>query len=447
MRQPSISLIALLMFVTLASVGVLLPRIVAGRLFSYLLLLILAAGFAALLRFRLLREASALRRAVAELPVHTEVSVSSEFIDLPAEIERAAEKTEMQFRKLEEGRHELEALLEGMQDAVVAIDSAARVQWSNAHMQRLMSSDSIGGSIRLGRALVHTLRDPVLLGAVQTTLEQRVVTECRSETLLPGRSFSVNASPLPGGGAVLVLHDISRAEAVERNQRDFVANVSHELRTPLTSIVGYVETLLEHEMLGPQASEFLKTILKNATRMNRLTEDLLVLARVEDREGQLHREPIQADALLRDALRTVSGTDYADQVQFEVRESTHATVFADEHAVLQVLGNLLENAVKYGSKESGAASRVVLGAKLLPEPERAVEFCVQDFGAGIASEHLPRIFERFYRVDKARSRESGGTGLGLAIAKHIIEEHDGRLWVESDLGNGSTFLFTLPTDA
>ena len=444
MKQLSISLTALLMFVTLASAGVLLPHLLRNGLLTYLILLLAAVGFVLLLRLRLRADAASLQRAIADLPLRSDYAVSSELADIPVSLDRAAEKTERQFRKLEEGRHELEALLEGMQDAVVAIDAAARVQWSNAHMQRLMESENVGGSIRVGRALVHTLRDPVLLAAVQTTLDERTVTECRSESLLPGRIFSINASPLPGGGAVLVLHDISRAEAVERTQRDFVANVSHELRTPLTSIVGYVETLLEHEMLGPQAHDFLETILKNATRMHRLTEDLLVLARVEDSDEQLHREPVPAESLVRDALRTVSGTDYADRAHFEIRDSLATAVYADEHAILQVLGNLMENAVKYGAPGRGAPSRVVVGARIALDSPRFIEFSVQDFGPGIASEHLPRIFERFYRVDKARSRESGGTGLGLAIARHIIEEHEGRLWVESDLGSGSTFRFTLP---
>ena len=442
MKRISITLLGLLGFASLAAAGAVLPWLLPNRLLFWSVLLVLAALSTILLRLHVRRSARSLEQAVADLPAFQEPEVSSEFYPVSAQLERTAERIARQLRKLEEGRHELEALLESMQDAVVAVDAAARVQWSNARMQRLMETSDSGGSIRVGRALVHTLRDPVLLAAVQVTLDEHTVTECRSELLLPGRIFSVNASPLPGGGAVLVLHDISRAEAVERTQRDFVANVSHELRTPLTSIVGYVETLLEHEVMGSQASDFLETILKNATRMNRLTEDLLVLARVENSD-ELHREPVPASALLRDALRTVSGTDYADRARFEVDESTDAVVLADEHAILQVLGNLLENAVKYGAAPGQPEARVVVAARELPL-ERAVEFTVQDFGPGISSQHLPRIFERFYRVDKARSRESGGTGLGLAIAKHIIEEHGGRLWVESDLGRGSTFRFVLP---
>ena len=341
--------------------------------------------------------------------------------------------------RLEQRGNQLEVLLEGMQDAVLGVDAAGRAQWSNGHMQRLMGRDTAGVSLRHGRALVHTFRDPALLAAVQKTLDEGVSTECRSESIVAGRIFQINASPLPGGGAVVVLHDNTQAEQMERTQRDFVANVSHELRTPLTSIVGYVETVLDHETLSGPAREFLETVMKNASRMHRLTEDLLLLTRVERAESPLEPEPVQAEKLLRDALSMVSGSTYAEGARLEVGGSTTRRVRADEHAILQVLGNLLENAVKYSS---GAAEkpRVIVSAR---ELDGEVEFCVQDFGPGIASEHLPRIFERFYRVEKARSRATGGTGLGLSIARDLIEQHGGRIWVESALGEGSTFRFTL----
>jgi two-component system, OmpR family, phosphate regulon sensor histidine kinase PhoR len=228
-----------------------------------------------------------------------------------------------------------------------------------------------------------------------------------------------------------------------------VANVSHELRTPLTSITGYVETLLDHENgISAQGREFLATILKNATRMNRLTEDLLVMARVEGPSGELNPAPVRADALVRDAIKAMQGLVQENQAILEVGDLTDAQVFADTDSVMQVLGNLIENAIKYGGPRSdagaGSKARVVIGAREVSEPFEAVEFCVQDFGSGIASEHLTRIFERFYRVDKTRSRESGGTGLGLAIARHMVLTQGGTIRAESELGVGSTFVFTLP---
>jgi two-component system phosphate regulon sensor histidine kinase PhoR len=302
--------------------------------------------------------------------------------------------------------------------------------------------------VRHGHALVQTIRDPGVLDSVRIALEQRIVTECRSTSLMPGRIFEVNVSPMPGGGAVAVLHDITRIEQVERTQRDFVANVSHELRTPLTSISGYVETLLDHEAsLSDQAREFLSTILKNATRMNRLTEDLLVMARVESSEQELHPAPIPADILVRDAVQAMSGLVQDAEAILEIGETTTTEVVADTDAILQVLSNLIENGIKYGKARNEPHCRVIVSAREVQDPvgsDGAVEFSVRDFGPGIASEHLNRIFERFYRVDKARSRESGGTGLGLAIARHMVQMHGGSIRAESELNAGSTFLFTLP---
>jgi two-component system phosphate regulon sensor histidine kinase PhoR len=404
---------------------------------------------AALLTFFMVRrglraQALSVARYVTELSAVPVKAPVADAAFLPVLNAAAHNNGEVQGRQniLQESRHQLETLLEGMQDAVLGVDVAGRVQWSNGPMRRLMNRDATGGSVRHGHALVHTFRDPALLAAVQTTLEQHTPCECRSEYVLPGRIFQVNASPLPGGGAVVVLHDRTEAEEMERTQRDFVANVSHELRTPLTSIIGYVETVIDHETLSAPAREFLDTVLKNASRMHRLTEDLLLLARVEQAENPLDLQPVEAETLLRDALRTVSGSTYAETAKFEIAGTTTRNVLADENAIMQVLGNLLENAVKYSSGRP-EPPHVIVGVT-----EHAstgmVEFRVQDFGPGIPSEHLPRIFERFYRVEKARSRATGGTGLGLSIARHLVEQHGGRIWVESSLGEGSTFLFTLP---
>ncbi len=344
-----------------------------------------------------------------------------------------------------EARRELEAMLDSMQDAVVAVDAAGRIQWTNQRMQRLVPSASFSATIRVGHALVQAVRDPDVLQCVQSALTHRQVCERRSISLMPGRIFEVSAAPMPGGGAVAVLHDITRVEQMERTQQDFVANVSHELRTPLTSITGYVETLLDHEAgLSPLAREFLGTILKNATRMNRLTEELLVMARIDASEQELHPAPIRADVLVRDAVEGMSGLVQDDEAVIEIGEVTEMQVFADTDAVQQILGNLIENAIKYGRPKHAAQAQVILSAREVTEPYEAVEFSVRDCGQGIASEHLERIFERFYRVDKARSRESGGTGLGLAIVKHMVQAQGGWIRAESELNAGSNFLFTLP---
>ncbi len=449
-RRLSISALAFLLFCAVGGVC----AFAAGPLSPRPWLLLLLPAVLAFCAFLLLRRR--LRRESAQMEMlftgrQRTVRLSPEFATLYRHFAEADAEFTVRMARMEESRHQLEVLLEGMQDGVLGVDAGGRVQWTNAQMGRLMGMHGLGSSIRLGRSLVQTLRDPVLLSAVQRAVDERSSSEVRSATLLPGRIFDVNTSPLPDGGAVAVLHDVTRAEAMERTQREFVANVSHELRTPLTSIMGYVETLLDIQVPEPQARDYLETVLKNATRMNRLTEDLLLLARVEDSERKLRREPVSAGRLLDDALKTALGSPLGEEASFDVQETTQQLVLADEHAVLQVLGNLIENAVKYGGlpatlqneADMDGSARVLLSVRL--QDDRTARFCVQDFGPGIALEHQSRIFERFYRVDKARSRESGGTGLGLAIAKHLIEQHGGTLTVTSVLGQGSTFCFTLPT--
>jgi len=324
-----------------------------------------------------------------------------------------------------------------MQEAVVAITAEGYVRWSNSVMQRIA-----GTQIRPGRPLIHAVRDPELMACVRGALESREVRFGRASNLAPGRIFEINAAPLPSGGALVVLHDVTRIEAAEKSRRDFIANVSHELRTPLTSIQGYVETLIEDPLPSPETTrEFLGVILKNATRMNRLTEDLLTLAGVESPDYKLTLQPTRANALVKDAIESLGGIVVDSGVKLESAGAPDTLLMADPDAMNQVFGNLIENSLKYAK----GTKKIRVGARLLhSDTGDEVEFTVQDFGPGIASEHLERIFERFYRVDKARSRESGGTGLGLAIVKHIVLAHGGRIWAESELGAGAKFHFTLP---
>ena len=234
-----------------------------------------------------------------------------------------------------------------------------------------------------------------------------------------------------------VLRDLTETERMEKTRRDFIANVSHELRTPLTSIQGYAETLLDGSGENNHSREFLEIIRKNASRMSRLTEDLLTLARVESGEHRFDVQPTTPLELLNEAVESFLEKARAQGIELQIENSTEAMVDADREAIHQVFSNLIDNAIKYAA----SGGRVVLGAQ---PAEYGVQFYVRDFGVGIPSEHLPRLFERFYRVDKARSRESGGTGLGLAIAKHIVFAHGGTIHAESELNHGSVFYFTLP---
>jgi two-component system, OmpR family, phosphate regulon sensor histidine kinase PhoR len=421
--------------------GAVLPSVGREALWSGLVTLaaaLLLAGWVALRVTRRLQRVVDFARRISEgdLSARLEPSPDDELLAMESALNQTAERLGTSFAEIESRRQELAAMLDSMQEAVVAITPEGFVRWSNAVMQRMA-----GTQIRVGRPLVHSARDPDLLACVRGALEKGEVRSGRASSLAPGRIFEVNAAPLPSGGAIAVLHDVTQIEAAEKSRREFIANVSHELRTPLTSIQGYVETLLEGPDCHPDTNrEFLGVIQKNATRMNRLTEDLLALASVESPNYKLARQPIRASAMVHDAIESLGGLVVDSGVEMEFAGAPDVMVMADADAMNQVFGNLIENALKYGK----SGKRILVGAKLL---EHEVEFCVQDFGPGIPYEHLDRIFERFYRVDKARSRESGGTGLGLAIVKHIIQAHGGNIRAESELGSGAAFYFTLPLAA
>lgn len=373
------------------------------------------------------------RIAAGDFGARFEEDGNDEISEVARALDATATRLERTFHALEAKQRELAALLDSMQEAVVAVDAGGQVSWSNAVMQRIAP-----GADRAGRALVMSVRDPDVLRCVEIALRERRICSGKAISTVPGRVYEVSAAPTPDGGAVAVLHDVTDVERAEKTRRDFVANVSHELRTPLTSISGYVETLMEDGMeLPDHAREFMGIVLKNARRVSRLTEDLLALAQVESGQHKLKMEPVRASVLVRDAIESLAGMVVESDMSLEAGELTDAWVLSDVDAMNQVFGNLIENAMKYGA----SGKRVVVGAQPLGNQ---VEFSVRDFGQGIAMEHLGRIFERFYRVDKARSRESGGTGLGLAIVKHIVLAHGGTIRAESELGAGATFLFTLP---
>lgn len=437
----------LLLVLVLAGLRAALPR--QGWALPVAAVLVLGAAVAGRLGWAVRRSVHPLEHAVArmtEIPTPVPEQEFQDFDGLARAIAEASADVARTLDAAADSRRALEAMVDSMQDPVLAVDDAGRILWTNKRMQHLMPGSAESGAVRLGHALVQTIRDPEVLNCVRSSMRERTAIQRRSTTLLPGRIFEVNAAPMPAGGAVAVLHDVTRMEQVERQQREFVANVSHELRTPLTSISGYVETLLDHEQgLTPQARAFLETILKNAGRMTRLTEDLLLMARVENSEQELRQVAVPARDLVDDAVRAVRGMlAENDRTELEVGDVTGGAVIADPDAVVQVLSNLMENGIKYGRRRGGERAHVTVEARSLNEGRPMVEFRVSDEGPGIASEHLQRIFERFYRVDKARSRESGGTGLGLAIARHLVERSGGTIRAESELNRGSRFLFTLP---
>ena len=418
-------------------------RLLLGSCIAFVIALLIAASASVWTARRLDRIVDvAVRIEQGDLRARVQDKPLDEIGRVAAAIDKTAGQVERSFAAVRSSQHQLETLLNSMQDAVIAVSSDGLVQWANQPMDRLVPQHT-----RLNAPVVETIRDPDFLAAVKAATTTKQVKTTRATSIVPGRAFDVTAAPLPDGGAVAVLRDLTETERVEKTRRDFIANVSHELRTPLTSIQGYSETLLDlNSDNSTSHREFLEIIRKNAARMSRLTEDLLTLARVESGETRFDTESVPPIELLRDAEESFREIARTQEVGLTIVETDGGSgsveslppVRADREAIHQVFSNLIDNAMKYGR----SGGRIVLGAR---PARRGIEFYVQDFGAGIASEHLPRLFERFYRIDKARSRESGGTGLGLAIAKHIMLAHGGSIRAESELTHGSTFLFTLPT--
>lgn len=378
-----------------------------------------------------------------------------------------------QVEQLKAERNQLTAVLGGMVEGVVAIDRDRQVLHLNAVAANWFGRPA--PELAVGRPIYELSRQPEISGALIEAMEKRTqVSRTFGLVRLAGEEggpnafgasaaqtrtasddglraaernrFELNASPLlssrrdgePVEGAVAVIHDITELERLESVRRDFVSNVSHELKTPLTAIHGYVETLLEADPIdGPTRGRFLRKIRRQSNRLGALVSDLLTLSRIESSaeppEGVLDlRSPAGEVLSLLGPVSEERGLELIAEFPEEAVE-----VLGEEEAIRQALSNLVDNAVKYSS----AGGRVVV--RLQARNGRAV-LEVEDRGPGIASEHLDRIFERFYRVDRARSRELGGTGLGLAIVKNVARRHGGGVEVESERGRGSTFRLWLP---
>jgi two-component system, OmpR family, phosphate regulon sensor histidine kinase PhoR len=337
------------------------------------------------------------------------------------------------FEQLRREQAETAALVESMVEGVIAADERGRIVTANPAARRLLGyqeGDTLPGLRELFR--VKAARE-----VVDVVLEGQPVQDRELE--LDDGIFLINARPLPAGGAVLVMHDLTALRRLEAMRRDFVANVSHELKTPLTSISGYAETLLFDTPDPDTTHRFLSTILSNARRMQRLVDNLLDLAKIEAGHWQPEREPVNLAAAARETWTELSDRDTARSLDFQIDVAVDAdTVIADADAVGQVLTNLLENAIRY----TPPGGRIICRSR---RENGGIAVSVSDNGAGIVREHLPRIFERFYRSDPSRSRDEGGTGLGLAIVKHLVEAHGGKVSAESERGRGTTINCWFPT--
>ena len=339
-------------------------------------------------------------------------------------------------------------LLDGMPWPAMIIDQTDHIVASN-----VLAKTLFGPGIE-GRHYILTLRQPGLIDAIEATLKDRQPAQARHIITGPSREiiYRVQISPVAGEGqrgALCVFEDITDAEQIGQIRRDFVANVSHELRTPLTALLGFIETLRGAARDDPAARErFLGIMEREAGRMNRLVRDLLHLSRVESEERMRPTETVDVVALITMAVSALKPVADAAGVSVLVTgEPGPIKLLADPDQLTQVFHNLIENAIKYGAAGKQVTVAITRDPRNASLRGPAIQIDVKDEGEGIDPLHLPRLAERFYRVDSHRSREKGGTGLGLAIVKHIVNRHRGRFVIASDLGKGSVFSVILPDAA
>ena len=359
---------------------------------------------------------------------------------LAVSLNQTAAQLDRTIRTLTEERNLSSAILGSMVEGVAVVSSSERLLFTNAGFAEILDLDVPPQS---GSALVEVVRQTELIEAVREVLkgEPRVETEIVTGTLRQ-HFFAVTVASVRAAqtsGAVIVLHDITDLRKLERVRRDFVANVSHEFKTPLTAIQGFAETLLAGALDDPlNRLRFLEIILEHSRRLARLTDDLLKLSKMDADRLELEVRRLSVSQFVESCIETTQRPAAEKDLRISVNlQQSLPDIAADRRRLAEVLQNLLDNAMQY----TAAGGQIMVSASA---DDSEVTFTVSDTGIGIPKADQPRIFERFYRVDVARSREVGGTGLGLSIAKHLVEAHGGRIWVESEVGQGSQFRFTVP---
>ena len=419
------------------------------RLAAAMALAILAAGVAILftslwLDRRLFQPASRLIAGAQDLAIgrasRVAVPDEEELAALAIALNRLAATAEQQFEAVSLERDRLQEILASMAEGVLVVDRDGRAQLINPAFYRLFD---LAGDFT-GRLALEIIRHPGFARLIEDTLRQGESQSAQISLSSPDRRTLLLASAVLSGGergAVVAARDTTELTRVADMRRDFVANVSHELKTPLAAIRGYAETLRDGALdEPPTARRFTERILSQCRRLQELLDDLLTLSRLEGMDGALDREPVALDAIARHAAELLAPAAREKGVEIEVTEEPVPPVAGDSGNLERLLLNLLDNAIKYTRPDGRITVRVArCGGEAVLE--------VSDTGIGIPAESIPRIFERFYRVDKGRAREEGGTGLGLAIVKHIVQAHGGQVDVESRIGRGSTFRVRLPLAA
>jgi len=361
--------------------------------------------------------------------------------ELAQSLNLMSEEIEDKIRKVDSERAKLGLILSSMFEGVIVTDDKERIILMNPSLRKIFFVDTSPEGKKplevIRNTAVQEIADKIIQGK-QGLATEEIVVNVPEEKIL-----KVNGVPIVRNnkfeGMILVFHDITELRRLEQIRQDFVANVSHELRTPISSIKGYAETLLEGALEDKDnAREFINIIYQDSDRLASLINDLLDLSKIESGKMKMLLVPFDAVSLIKRAVTVIENQAKAKTIALKLDLPPNLPkIKADETRFSQVMINLLDNAIKYSS-EGGS---VTIYAKTV---NGALQIDITDTGIGISEKDLPRIFERFYRVDKARSRELGGTGLGLSIVKHIVQAHGGQVWVKSELGQGSTFSFTIP---
>jgi two-component system, OmpR family, phosphate regulon sensor histidine kinase PhoR len=422
------------------------------RIYAASLLILVVGGLSSLIYFRLFAarverlKKFSLRVAEGDFRPLPAEGPRDELADLATALNETAAWMDSTIRSLSGERNRSSAILRSMVEGVAVIDARERLVFCNRAFSEIWNLDSLSVE---GRPVIEMVRNSDLLGLIRGALrgEEGLRTDI-AMGIVQQRNFSVTATPVQAlegalagdkpSGAVLVLHDVTELRRLERVRHDFVANVSHEFKTPLTAIQGFAETLLSGALEDPRNNRrFLEIIRDHAARLAVLTDDLLKLARIEAGKLEVQFGPVQLADVIERCAETSQLKANRKRITLEIEVPANLPAVRGDPSLLRdVVQNLLDNAIQYTPETGRVRVSVAAG------PREAV-VTVDDTGIGIPLADQERIFERFYRVDAARSREAGGTGLGLSIAKHIVEAHGGRLWVESEVGHGSKFSFSL----